>query len=504
MNLLSFPIEYVFALSSVLLLAGIFSSKVSSWVNAPALLMFLAVGMLAGSEGIARLPFVNWKGISFDDYGLANFIGSMALCYILFSGGLDTSWRTTKSIAVTGGILASVGVALTALLMGLMTYWCFGMPLEQAILLGAIISSTDAAAVFSILRSKGVGLKGRMQPLLELESGSNDPMAAFLTLFMIGILQDPGQSYWVILPAFLMKMGIGLIFGLAIGKLAVRLFDRIALEYDGLYFVMGMGIVLFAFGVSEILGGNGFMAVYVCGMAMGNSKFLFRNGFKRFHDGIAWLMQVTMFLILGLLVFPTRLPGIALEGVVLAVVLMFVARPVAVFLCMIGSGFKWREKALVSWVGLRGAAPIVLATFPAIHGVSEAEEYFSLVFFIVLMSVLIQGKTLMPAARLLGLDQPLKSRPRSPLEFEETGGRFRSEMHEHELPAGSVAAGVPLSSLDWPGSSRVLLISRQGRFLIPKGASVLEEGDELLLLAEPEEYARIRVLLAPGGGEQAE
>lgn len=497
MDITNLPLDYVFAVGATLLLLGIFSSKVSSWVNAPALLMFLAVGMLAGSEGISQLSFIEWDGIHFSDYGVANLIGTLALCYILFSGGLGTHWKTIKKVAVTGGILASAGVLITAVVMGLFAHLIFKMPLEHAILLGAVVSSTDAAAVFAILRSRSVGLKGELQPLLELESGSNDPMAAFLTLFMIGIIGHSGDSYWSILPSFATKMGVGLLYGLVIGRLAAHLINKISLEYDGLYFVLGIGIVIFTFGTCEILHGNGFMAVYVCGLVMGNRPFLFKNGFIKFHDGISWLMQVVMFLILGLLVFPSRLPAIAVEGLVLSVVLMFVARPVSVFLCMIKSKFTFKEQLLISWVGLRGAAPIVLATFPAIYGVEGSDTIFSLVFFIVLTSVLIQGKTLMPVARLLHLDKPLTETLRAPLEFEETG-HMKSQMYEQNIPSGSHAIGQDLVHLPLPDSTRILLIRRKSGFVVPIGSTVIQEGDGLLFLSDPQDASTaIKILTSP-------
>lgn len=486
MTLLDLPVQYIFAISSVLLLMGIFSSKISSWVNAPALLMFLGVGILAGPEGIGNLPFIHWNGINSMDYKIANMIGTLALCYILFSGGLDTNWNSIKRIAFTGGLLASLGVFITAILMGVFVHICFGMPLEHAILLGAIISSTDAAAVFAILRSKSVSLKGRMRPLLEFESGSNDPMAAFLTIFMIGMTKDPTQSYWVILPSFLIKMSVGILLGFSIGSLAARTFNKISLEYDGLYFVLGMGIVIMTYGFCEILYGNGFMATYVCGVAMGNKKFVFKNGFKRFHDAIAWLMQVVMFLFLGMLIIPSKLPSIAFEGIVLSIFLMFIARPVSVWLCMLSKKFNNRERTLISWGGIRGAAPIVLATFPAIHGVPNAEEYFSLIFFIVLMSVIVQGKTLMPVAKWLKLDKPLVERARSPIMFEETG-EFESDMEEYVLEKNSPVIGKTLAEILLPPTFRILLIRRERKFIVPDGSTKLQQGDELLFLISPSE-----------------
>lgn len=482
-NLTTAPVEWVFFVAAALLILGILASKISSWFNAPVLVMFLVVGMLAGTDGIARLDFIEWQGIAFSNYHAANFVGTLALCYILFSGGLGTSWKLVRPALARGGILASVGVLLTAVAVALCCMWLLDMPFRNALLLGAIVSSTDAAAVFAVLRSKGVSLKGDLKPLLELESGSNDPMAAFLTLFMIGMIEHPGASYWEIVPNFLTRMSVGVSLGIGVGWFCSRIFDRLGLDYDSLYLVLGMGIVLFCYGLAEIASGNGFMAVYVCGVTMGNKKFLYHNGFNRFNDGISWLMQVSMFLMLGLLVSPSRIPSIAGVGIVLALILMFVARPLAVYLCMLGSRYTWRERTLISWVGLRGAAPIVLATFPAIHGVANYDEYFTIVFFVVLLSVAVQGKTLMPIAKWLRLDKPFVPHRRSPLEFEQTG-TIEGEMLEHEISAGSVAENCAIRDLGLPKEARILLIRRLNGFVVPDGNTIIRGGDGLMFLTE--------------------
>ncbi len=500
------PLEWVFFVAASLLILGILASKISSWFNAPVLVMFLAVGMLAGSEGVARLSFIAWEGIEFSNYHAANFIGSLALCYILFAGGLGINWKSVRPALATGGVLASVGVFLTALVVALCCSWLLDMPFANAMLLGAIISSTDAAAVFAVLRAKGVGVKGSLKPLLELESGSNDPMAAFLTVFMISVVTAPEtHSYWEIPISFLTRMSVGVSLGLAAGWASVRVFNKLALDYDGLYFVLGMGIVLFCYGLAEIAGGNGFMAVFVCGMVMGNQKFLYHNGFKKFNDGISWLMQVSMFLMLGLLVSPARLLDMQLmsKGLVAVFVLMFIARPAAVYLCMLGSEYTWRERTLVSWVGLRGAAPIVLATFPAIHGVPGYDQYFTIVFFIVLISVLVQGRTLMPAARALKLDKPFVTQPRAPLEFEQTD-TIKGEMYEHEVAAGSGAADRPIRDLHLPKKARILMIRRGEGYVVPDGNTVIRAGDGLMFLTEQDVFLEAHQLLSRPGKRVAE
>ncbi len=482
-------LSHFLTVTAILILAGACSSKISSWLNVPVLLVFLGVGMLAGSDGIG--------GINFDNAQLANAIGSIAMAFILFAGGFDTRWTAIRGVLFRGGVLSSLGVLLTALTVGLFTAWLFEVPPAWGLLLGSIVSSTDAAAVFAILRSRSVSLKGELQPLLEFESGSNDPMAAFLTIFMVGILQDPDQSYWLFLPQFLLKMTLGIAFGLLWGKLAIWLFNRIDFEYDGLYYVLGIGTVLLTFGSSEWLWGNGFMSVYVCGMVMGNGKFIYQHGLGRFHDGIGWLMQVTLFGTLGLLVFPKQLLDVSLltRGLIIAFFLMVVARPLAVFLCLLGSKFEYRERLFVSWVGLRGGAPIMLATFPMLARTPDYQLMFNIVFFIVLTSVLIQGKTLMPLARWLRLDKPLKLRPRVPLEFENTG-TINGEMQEFEVLPEAPYAGKRISELGLPAGALVLLIRRGRQFVVPHGSTRLEPHDGLMLLADPEILARVEPILA--------
>lgn len=457
----------------------------------PCLLIFLAVGLLAGSEGVGR--------IDFRDARFANFFGTAAMAFILFSGGFDTKWKEVKVVAVSGILLSTLGVLLTAFFVGLFTYffllwqlpefqltpaWCF--------LIGCIVSSTDAAAVFSILRSKNVGLKGKLKPLLELESGSNDPMAAFLTVFVLELVKremlDGGEtaelSVWAylnVIPMFLLRMGVGVAVGVLLGKLSVWLYNRIDFDYDGLYFVMIVSLVMIAYSCGELCRGNGFMAVYTAALFMGNSNFIYRNGVGRFCDGLAWLMQVLLFVMLGLLAFPSRIWEVKYIGLAIAAALMLAARPLAVFLSLIGSRFDFREKLFISWVGLRGGAPIMLATFPLLSQIRYADVMFHLVFFAVLASVLLQGMTLMPMARLLGLAAPLRNVPRSPLLFEHTG-TINGVTREFEIPATASFSGRELCSLGLPHGALVLLIRRGGEFFIPVGNSRIYAGDALTVI----------------------
>ena len=486
--MLEFQYHYLFCIVAVLLIMSVLSNKLSEHFNIPALLLFLAIGMFAGTGGTGKIPF--------DDPRLSYLVGTAALAFILFSGGLSTHWKSIRPIVGCGISLATVGVLLTALLVGLFAHYVLEFPLKEGFLLGAIVSSTDAAAVFTILRSQSVGLRGRLQPLLEFESGSNDPMAVFLTIFMIGMLKGTQLSYLHMIPDFLKEMFFGALVGFVIGKSVPWVFNKLKLSYDGLYHVLGIGTVLLTYGISGWVGGNGFLAVYVAGIIIGNSDFLYKNSLVKFHDGISWLMQIVMFLALGLLVFPSRLPGVIIPGMMLALFLMFIARPVAVFISSIGSEFSFEQKLFLSWVGLRGAAPIVLATFPMIAGYQDSDRIFNLVFFIVLSSVMVQGRSLMFVASKLGLNKRVAPRTRSPLEFERTEA-MQSDMSEIEIPPFSPAIGKKVAELSLPADTLILLIRRNQRFIVPKGNTVIEPSDCLMVLAEPDVLQKITDSMAP-------
>ncbi len=489
----------ILAILSVVILVCLFSSKVSSWLNLPTLILFLGVGMLFGSEGVG--------GLKFDNAMAANYIGSVAMAFILFAGGFDTRWKSVRPVLITAGILSSLGVLLTAVFVGIFTWAilklflpALNISLAWCLLLGSIISSTDAAAVFAILRSKRVSLKGLLQPLLEFESGSNDPMAAFLTIFMVQVVAAestgaPGMAmsgYWVILPWFLLKMSLGIGCGLLLGKAAVFLYNKLDFEYDGLYYVLAIVTVLLTFAGTELVQGNGFMSVYVAGMVMGNSRFIFHNGIGKFYDGFAWLMQVILFSMLGLLSYPKQLWEVKWIGLAVAVFLMLVARPAAVFLGMIRSRFNFRERILVSWVGLRGGAPIMLATFPLLARIENDNIMFHIVFFIVLSSVLVQGTSIMTLARMQSLDLPLRVTPRVPLSFENTG---TVDATSKEFIVDERANQKTLAELGLPQGALVMLIRRGSEFLIPQGATELLEGDNLMIMGADKTLEQAALLL---------
>jgi cell volume regulation protein A len=472
---------------SLLLLASVLASKASERLGVPALLMFLCVGMLAGSEGPG--------GIHFDDPHLVRLLGTFALAYILFAGGLDTEWRTVRPVFRSGMILATAGVLLTAAFVAAFAVGVLGFTWLQGLLLGSVVSSTDAAAIFAVLRSRHVSLKGQLKPLLELESASNDPMAIFLTITMLRLVDDPTTSWWSAFPSFVRQMLIGGAMGLLLGKAVISLVNRVRLEYEGLYPVLTMAMVLLIFGTTETVGGNGFLAVYLAGVVLGNADFIHKRSLERFHDGLSWLMQIAMFMTLGLQVFPSHLVPVIGSGILLSAFLMLAARPLAVMICLVRSGLTFREKLLTSWAGLRGAVPIVLATFPMTAGAPQAERIFNLVFFVVITTVLLQGRTLTRVARWLRLDRPIRLRPPMPLEFERTAGSLRTSMMELVVPPDSQAAGRQIIHLGLPPGALVAMIQRDGEYLVPNGGTEFQPGDVVLVLGEKKVLESTKQLL---------
>jgi len=466
----------------VLLAVSVMANRLSDRMGVPIVLMFLGIGMLAGSERVALIHFKSRE--------TANFIGIFAMSLILFAGGLDTHWKSIRTVLGRGLTLATLGVVLTAAFLAVFVWEVLpGASFLHALLLSAIVSSTDAAAVFSIMRSRGVSLKGRIRPLLELESGSNDPMALFLTTAVLGMVAAVSEAdsaasvgAWLrFIPHMLVNMGIGIACGAGAGYGTCHILRRIRLEYEGLYPVLTLSLVLFAYGLCDSLHGNGFMAVYTCGILLGNLDFPFKRYITRFHDGLSWLAQIVLFLTLGLLVVPSHLLDIAPMALLIAAFLMFVARPLAVYIGLFGSRFSWRERTLISWTGLRGAVPIVLATFPFTKGYPKAEEIFNMVFFIVLASVLFQGKTLMFVARWLKVDKPIKKNVTRPIEFERSAD-FKEDMREVEIPPESPVVGQSIANIGLPHEVLIVLIERGDRFIVPRGLTVIEEHDILMLL----------------------
>ncbi|QUH22765.1 potassium/proton antiporter [Methanobacterium alkalithermotolerans] len=387
--------EQLILLGSILILMSIIMSKTSYRLGIPSLLFFLLIGILAGSEGIGR--------IYFDNPDITQYVGTFALIIILFSGGLDTKWSDVRPILWRGLTLSTLGVFITAIAVGLFINLAFKLPLLFSLLIGSIISSTDAAAIFSIFRSKKEGLKNNIEPTLELESGSNDPMAYFLTTTFIFLILNPTTSIEAMILLLIQSLGLGVIFGVIFGKIIVKLINNINLNIAGLYLVLTITLAFLTYSATYLVGGNGFLSVYIAALILGNNSFVQKTIQVPFFDGIAWLMQISMFLILGLLVFPSQIIPVIGIGVLISFFLILVARPIAVFLCLLPFKVGLKDQLLISWVGIKGAVPIILATFPIVAGIEGADMIFNIVFFITITSALIQGSTINLFARYLGL-----------------------------------------------------------------------------------------------------
>jgi potassium/hydrogen antiporter len=459
----------------VLLITSIAATRASSRLGVPALLFFLLVGMLAGADGPGNYDF--------NDAGLAQAIGVVALVAILFSGGLDTDWPQIRPVLREGLILANIGVVLTAAAVGLFAVTFLQLEWKTALLLGAIVSSTDAAAVFAVLRGRGTNLKHSLEPLIELESGSNDPIAVFLTLGVISLIQQPESDLWSLVPRFIQQMTFGGFFGFVLGHLAATVINRIRLQQEGLYVVLSLAMMLAIYGAIDLIGGNGFLAVYIAGIVLGNRNVVHKRSILRFHDGVAWLAQITMFLTLGLLVYPSQLLPIAGQGLALALFLVFIARPLAVIISIGWLRRSLRQLLMISWVGLRGAVPIVLATFPLLAGIPGAGLIFNLVFFAVLVSVLLQGISLTWVADLLCVNNKDPLPEDQHLFVPEVSGA--SQMVEARLPSGSTLIGQTLLQAGLPRGLLVVQIGRNEQHLVPNGSTVFETGDHVLMLVAP-------------------
>ena len=467
--------ENILLIGSLLLFISILAGKTSFKFGVPTLLLFLGVGVLAGAEGIG--------GIQFESPQLAQFVGIVALNFILFSGGLDTSWKSIKPIVWQGISLSTLGVLFTATGVGIFVWLVTGFTIYEGLLLGAIVSSTDAAAVFSILRSKNIALKSNLRPTLELESGSNDPMAYFLTIAFLGLVVHQDQSLLSIIPLFLQQIIIGGVLGFLFGKLSKVVINWIRLDFEGLYPVLAIALMFLTFSATDAVGGNGFLSVYLCGVFLGNQNLIHKKGIIRMFDGLAWLMQIVLFLTLGLLVNPSQIFPVMGIGLLISTFLILIARPIGVFLSLSFFKMKLRRKFYISWVGLRGAVPIVFATYPLIAGIEKAPMIFNIVFFVSLLSVVIQGTTLSPVAKWLHVSLPSKVKRKSPVDaFLEEGAK--SLMKEIPIPADHPSVGKRIVDLQFPRRAIIAMIMRDGKFITPNGTTALEDQDILVVLSE--------------------
>ncbi|MBD3585553.1 potassium/proton antiporter [Salinimonas sp. HHU 13199] len=482
-----FAVDFEILIAALLLFAGILSSKLSPRLGLPMLVIFLLVGMLAGEAGIG--------GIQFDDAQTAHALGTLALAVILFDGGLQTSLSAIKLAWKPASLLSTVGVAVTAGITGIAASYILGIPPLVGLLLGAIVGSTDAAAVFSILRSAGIHIKPRLKSTLEIESASNDPMAIFLVVGLLQLITNQMKLGADLALLFAKQMGIGAVTGLFIGWVAIKMINRIQLIAAGLYPVLVAVCGALAFGISASLGGSGFLSTFIAGVIIGNSRFVFQQATFLFMDGLAWLSQIAMFVMLGLLVNPPLLLEVWAEGLVIAIILVFVARPLAVAPLLALTGFNRREISLVSWVGLRGSVPIILAIFPLLFGIEEAGLVFNVVFFVVLLSATVQGSTLPWAAKKLKLTQAPPASPVKKLEVPSLGG-VNADIVEIVLSERSRVCDFTLAALPLPIGVNIAMIVRNSEVLPPEKNTVMQAGDHLFITLEPQLRSYLDALFA--------
>ena len=464
---------------ALLLFVAVLAGKVAYRFGAPALLLFLGVGMLFG------LDFISYRSVD-----ITQFIGMMSLCVILFTGGMDTSFREIRPIIGPGVVLATAGVVMTALVLAgfvwLIAPWLgLEMPFALALLLASTMSSTDSASVFSILRSKKQGLKEHLRPLLELESGSNDPMAYMLTILLIGVLSNTSEhvGLGMSVVAFVVQMVVGALSGYLVGRLAVWTINRIGLANHSLYVVLLLAFVFFSFAFTDLVGGNGYLAVYLSGLVVGNHKLVQKRPLTVFFDGFTWLMQIVMFLTLGLFVNSDELlqPEVLILGCSVGFFLILVARPLSVFACLLPfRKFTARARLYISWVGLRGAVPILFAIYPMMDDVEYADLLFNVVFLSTIISLLVQGTTVSGMANLLGLA------------YEERESAFDVNMHEDmksvltevEVNESMLESGHTLKDIVLPENTLVMMICRDGEYFVPQGKTELRQGDKLLVISD--------------------
>lgn len=472
---------------SILFFLSIFAGQAGHKYGIPALLLFLSVGMLCGSDGL---------GIQFENLQVAQTIGTISLCIILFSGGLDTKISEIKPVVKQGVILATLGVLLTALILGFAIWWILGATMASAgiglgtsLLLASTMSSTDSASVFSILRSKGLNLKNNLRPMLELESGSNDPMAYILTITLIGILNlETPPNYSSAIGMLILQLAIGAVAGFLLGKLAIRLINRLKIANNSLYPILVFTICIFIFSSTYYLKGNAYLAVYISGLVIGNARFAHKRSALSFFDGLAWLSQLLMFLTLGLLVNPHELVPIIVPGLIISFIMIFLARPLSVFVSLLPfTKMHKKDKLFVSWVGLRGAVPIIFAIITLSEGVQHSRLIFNIVFFCTLVSLIVQGTTLANVAKLLGLaDKPTKSKTLENFDLE-FSDEIKSATSEIRITAEMLSKGNHLMDLPLPEKTLAVMVNRNNKFFIPTGKTILAENDIILIITDDQE-----------------
>lgn len=477
-----FNAENILLIGSILIFSSILISKTGYRFGIPTLLLFLIVGMLFGSDGL---------GLQFDSASDAQFIGMLALSIILFSGGMDTKLQDIRPVLTQGILLSTAGVLLTTLLTGIFIFFTsqwnqtnIELSLLTSLLLASTMSSTDSASVFNLLRSQRMELKQNLRPMLELESGSNDPMAYMLTIALIQIIASGSEfSLALIAKDLTIQFFFGGVIGYALGRFSVWLINRIGLSNSSLYPILLLSIVFITFTITDQLKGNGYLAVYIAGVIVGNSKLVFRKEITTFMGGLTWLFQIIMFLTLGLLVNPHEMLDVAGVALLIGIFMILIARPVSVFLCLLPfRNLTNRARLFISWVGLRGAVPIIFATYPVLANIEGSQQLFNIVFFITLLSLLLQGMTISRIARWLHLDLPQEK------EGNEFGVELPDEidtrLEDITLTAEMLASGNKLANMSIPKGNLVMLVKRGSEFIIPNGQMELHEGDKLLIISE--------------------
>ncbi len=481
---MTFTPENIFFLGAILIFASIVISKWGYRFGIPTLLLFLFTGMLFGSDGL---------GLEFDSHENAQLIGMLSLSIILFAGGMDTKRQDIKPVIAPGLVLSTIGVVITTAITGLVIHFLSGwsklsivlsMPLSM--LLAATVSSTDSASVFNILRSQGIGLKHNLRPMLELESGSNDPMAYVLTIALVDLIVTTGEFTGIdLIIKIIGQLTVGGLLGFLSGKALVWIVNRINLPNSTLYPILILCSILIIFTLTDMLCGNGYLSVYMAGLVTGNSRLAYRRETKTFMQGITWLLQIVMFLTLGLLADPSEMIDVLPIAIFIGLFMMFVARPIAVFLCLIPFRVSLKDKAFLSWVGLRGAVPIIFATYPVIAGIEDAHFLFNVVFVITLLSLALQGTTIMTAAKWLGLSE---KQPKIGNDFGiELPDEMESELSEMTLTEESFSDGNRLQDLHFPQGTLVMIVKRENKFIVPNGQLVLQKGDILLSITNQKE-----------------
>lgn len=479
---MNISLEMALLVGSLLIFGSILISKTGYRFGIPTLLMFLLAGMLFGCDGL---------GIQFHDAEQAQYIGTIALCIILFSGGMDTRLADIRPVALPGIALSTVGVLATTALTGFFIYlisgWQhteIGFSLMGSLLLAATMSSTDSASVFNILRTQRINLRHNLRPMLELESGSNDPMAYLLTIILIQCIQSGELSAGAIAGSLALQFAVGGLGGFLLGKASVWVVNRINLKNEELYPVLMISFAFIIYCSTFLLKGNGYLAVYIAGMVIGNSRLYHKKETGTFLNGVTWLLQVVMFLMLGLLVNPHEMLGVTITAILVSLFMMLVARPVSVWFSLLPFGRKisTKSKLFVSWVGLRGAAPILFATYPVVNNVPGGEQIFNIVFFVTLISLVAQGMTLPWTARQLDLCDPVPEKPDFfGIEFPDT---MDSSLHEMRCTKKMLAQGDHIRDIPFPKGVLVMLVKRDDKFLVPNGDLQLMPNDILLIVAQ--------------------